>query len=92
MERSIFIERVERTADGSALEATGFVEMLGFEFRWEAERIEGESLWTARLLPDQFDEESAALADMFLDNPPLAEDIEREFRRIGGTVFEESSR
>ena len=86
MARTVFIEQVRRSPDGSTVEATGIVEMMGMEVRWEAERGGDDSQWAARLLPGQFDAYTEGLADVFLENPPLGEDIERELARVGGRV------
>jgi len=89
MERTVFVERVERDAAGTIVEAFGIVEMLGKEARWEAERVDGASRWVARLAPGQLPAEDKGWADMFLDDPPLRDDIDREIHR---TQLRESCR
>ena len=84
MERSVFVESIERDDDDAIVAAKGIVEMVGVEVRWEAWKRPGEERWTARLLPGQFDEETEGLAGLFLYNPPLGYDIEAEIRRAPG--------
>lgn len=82
MHRNIFVEDIERDANGRPLGATGIAEMAGIEARWTAEILPGQTLWHARLIEGQFVGDDVDLADLFTCNPPLGDSVGSEVRRV----------
>ena len=84
MHRNIFVEDIERDANGQPISATGIAEMAGIEARWTGQRPTEHGDWQARIDDGQLTGVDIALIDLFTCSPPLGRSVGMEIRRLMG--------